>query len=385
MKIAFWGMIEASDSTCPLIRTLQNKGMDIYAFFTISPICYKSPFLSFNGIKPKAGIYKASEFEELAIYSDYMDLNRVFIVNTPYCHSYDPRLWWFTIKVFSFIKKLRANIFHFEWQLYSHNFLLYLLPLKYTMTVHDPISHSSSINSEEFYRKIAFRRAKKYMLLSHALENDFKTKYGIPSEKIFFSHMGEFDFLNLVKPEGNGIKKPFILFWGRIASNKGIDVLCKAMTLVHKQIPDLRLVVAGKGDFYFDFSPYQNLDYIILKHEFISIPALSGLLKDCLFAVVPYIDATQSGVAQTAFSVDVPLIVTNVGDLPQSVTDGITGLVIPPKDSESLAEAIIKLANNPIMLEDYKKNINSLWKPSMQWDEIGDDFVSMFKSVNEEL
>ena len=156
------------------------------------------------------------------------------------------------------------------------------------------------------------------------------------------------------------------------------------MTQVHKQIPDLRLVVAGKGDFYFDYTPFQELDYIILKHEFISIPALSGLLKDCLFAVVPYIDATQSGVAQTAFSVDVPLIVTNVGDLPQSVTDGITGIVIPPKDPESLAGAIVKLASDPILLESFKNNINTLWKPSMQWDEIGDDFVAMFKAVNEE-
>lgn len=381
MKIAFWGMIEASDSTCPLIRTLQSKGLDIYAFFTISPICYKSPFLSFNGIKPKAGIYKASAFEELSTYKDYMDLEKVYIVNTPYYRTFDPRRWLFTIKIFRFIKKLGIDIFHYEWQLYSYNFLLYLLPAKYSMTVHDPIAHSSLNWVEEVYRRIAFKRAKHYMLLSHALEKDFMAKYKISSKHMSFSHMGEFDFLNIVKPEELNIKSPFVLFWGRIASNKGVDILCQAMTLVHERIPDLKIVIAGKGEYYFDVAQYQSLDYFIFKQEFISIPLLTGLLKRCTFAVAPYIDATQSGVVQTAFSAGVPLVVTNVGDLPYTVKNGVTGLVVPPRDPMALAEAIIKLAESPTTIDKFKSNIDQLWKPTMRWDEIGDDFVNMFKIV----
>lgn len=81
----------------------------------------------------------------------------------------------------------------------------------------------------------------------------------------------------------------------------------------------MNLVIAGGGQIYFDFKPYENLNYIKLINEYIPISSLSGLLQNALFAVCPYKDATQSGVVQMAFSANVPLIVTNVGDLPNAV------------------------------------------------------------------
>ena len=107
---------------------------------------------------------------------------------------------------------------------------------------------------------------------------------------------------------------------------------------------------------------------------------LAKLLKNCKFAICPYLDATQSGVVQTAFSADVPLIVTNVGSLPISVKNNITGIVIEPSNVDALAEAILYLYTSDIMLYKFRKNINDIWRPSMQWDSIVLNYVNMYKN-----
>ena len=58
--------------------------------------------------------------------------------------------------------------------------------------------------------------------------------------------------------------------------------------------------------------------------------------------VLPYVDATQSGVTQLAYGFEKPVITTSVGGIPEVVKDGETGLVVPPEDSQALGEAIVR-------------------------------------------
>jgi glycosyltransferase involved in cell wall biosynthesis len=56
--------------------------------------------------------------------------------------------------------------------------------------------------------------------------------------------------------------------------------------------------------------------------------------------VLPYKSATQSGIVQTAFAFGRPVVVTAVGGLPDVVSDGVTGYVVPPEDPPALAAAV---------------------------------------------
>ena len=56
--------------------------------------------------------------------------------------------------------------------------------------------------------------------------------------------------------------------------------------------------------------------------------------------MLPYRSATQSGIVQTAFSFETPVIVTRVGGLPDVVIEGETGYIVPPDDPSALAAAI---------------------------------------------
>lgn len=58
--------------------------------------------------------------------------------------------------------------------------------------------------------------------------------------------------------------------------------------------------------------------------------------------VLPYVSATQSGIVQIAYGFDKPVIATNVGGLPDVVTDGKTGYLVEAENPEKLAEAVCK-------------------------------------------
>lgn len=375
MKVIYFSQTFFSDCDFPLIRQLQKKKVQVYYFMPLPDYLKKQGLVNVKKMKERIGIFKASEYEELNIYKDYIDLNQIFFLNIPiHTRRIIQRIFW----VYVFIKMLfiNADIFHFTWQLSRFEKILYFLPCIKAMTVHDPISHSCITDPmEEKNRKLAFGKASKYILLSKGLVNQFSLKYNISLKNIFFSKMGEFDHLRYLREEKTSINQPYILFFGQITSSKGLEYLCKAMTEVHRNHPNVQLVIAGRGRIYFDYEPFKNLDYIILKNEYLELETISTLLKHALFTVLPYKDATQSGVVQTAFSCNSPLIVTNVGGLPESVKDGITGLVIPPKDVNSLENAINNLLDNSEVLQSFRENIDKIWRPQMDWSIIAEDYI----------
>lgn len=379
MRVIYYSQTFFSDCDFPLIRDLQNKGIDVYYYMPINHFLRRQGIIDIKNLKSKIGIYKASHFEELDEYKHYIDLEKIYFINIPKGTRkiYQYIIW---MMVFLHMFCLKANVFHFTWQLSGLEKILYYLPIKKTMTVHDPLSHSSVTDErEEINRKKAFSMASSYVLLSRALLLDFCEKYHIQESQIHLSHLGEFDHLRFIASNNTFVEKPFISFLGQITSSKGIEYLCEAMVKVHESFPDVKLLIAGRGNMYFDYSPYENKDYIVLENKFLSISEIASILKNTLFVVLPYKDATQSGVVQTAFSCNTPLIVTNVGGLPEAVTDNVTGLVVPPNDSSALATAIERLLSNKSLLERFKSNIDTIWRPTMDWNSISEDFITVWQ------
>jgi glycosyltransferase involved in cell wall biosynthesis len=143
-----------------------------------------------------------------------------------------------------------------------------------------------------------------------------------------------------------------ILFFGFIRKYKGLDLLLQAMSILKSQMPNAKfqlpkLLIAG--EFYEDRKKYDELiaqlyiaDELILKTDFISNSEVKYYLSACDFVIQPYRDATQSGVTPLAYHFEKPMLVTNVGGLPQLVPDGKVGLVCEPTP-ESIASHIIQL------------------------------------------
>ena len=153
------------------------------------------------------------------------------------------------------------------------------------------------------------------------------------------------------------------------------------MKVVHKKIPDVKLLIAGKGNLYFDFTEYRNLDYITLYNDYVPIKQLANFLCNAEFCVCPYVDATQSGVLMTAFSARLPAIVTNVGALPAMVGNNEYGMVVSSKNVNELAEGICSLLSDSRMLEMYKSNISTKWFNENSWEIIADKYILEYQKL----
>ena len=378
MRLVYYTKPFFSDCDFPLIREFQKRGINMRVYIPIRPGHKRAGIIDLKELKRYPCIYKASAYEEFAIYKDYVDLDKIYIINQPENMGglQNRLLWLYTyIHILLFFPK----IFHFNWQLEGRERWLYKLPVVKYMTVHDPISHSSVKNEwEEKSRLLAFKSANHYILLSDVLKDSFSEKYHIPETKIDIARMGEFSHLRSLNTTQRSFDYQYILFFGQILSYKGLEYLCEAMLHVHKKLPDLHLIIAGKGKMYFDYSKYEQLGYIHLDNGFIPIADLTNYIRNSLFVVCPYKDATQSGVVQTCFSCETPMIVTNVGALPKAVIHEETGLVVPPCDVDALASAIIELASHPNKIEHFRDNIIKKWRPSMEWSSIIDIYIKAY-------
>ena len=90
-----------------------------------------------------------------------------------------------------------------------------------------------------------------------------------------------------------------------------------------------------------------NPSFFDVRNRHIPDEEVAELFTDADIVVLPYVEASQSGVLAIAYAFGKPVIVTDVGELASAVEDGKTGLIIPAKDGGALAEAILRLAANP--------------------------------------
>lgn len=147
------------------------------------------------------------------------------------------------------------------------------------------------------------------------------------------------------------------LFFGRLIEYKGIDVLLRSLDKVFLSFPDVKLVLAGRGD----LSKYKDMlikhrDNIEVHNEWIQNVEIDGYFRNVDFVVAPYVDATQSGVVPLSYVFGKPVIVSNSGGLPEQVLDGKTGLIVKQGDSNALASAIISFYSNRNELIEMKKS-----------------------------
>ena len=160
------------------------------------------------------------------------------------------------------------------------------------------------------------------------------------------------------KELGIGNSELVILFFGFIRKYKGLDILFEAMQRLKSQIPNSKFPVRTghpggpipkllvAGEFYEDEKTYQQQidalgirDMLILKTGFIPDSEVKNYFCAADLVIQPYRNATQSGVTPLAYHFEKPMIVTNVGALPDYVPHGKAGLVADPSP-DSLAAAI---------------------------------------------
>ena len=128
-----------------------------------------------------------------------------------------------------------------------------------------------------------------------------------------------------------------LLVFGRLVAYKGVDTALEAFGLLPAELSDVELIVAGRGPLARLGVGQRNVE---VRNEYIPDSDLDSLLRDVRLVLLPYKDATQSGVGLHAVERGVPCVVTAVGGLPELVEDARSSLVVAPEDPQGLAESI---------------------------------------------
>jgi glycosyltransferase involved in cell wall biosynthesis len=259
------------------------------------------------------------------------------------------------------------------------------------LTVHNVISHENSY-AYTMLSGLLFKLGDHFIVHSAANKEKLVKNYKILPEKITQIPLGPLDFhvpnnfnqKSVHKEIGFDKKERIILLFGAIRLYKGIDTALEAFARVHDEIPESRLLIAGKlwvnWDRYDKLIKRLNIEEYVKKH-FGYIPsgdvwrffAVSDLV------ILPYHNFdSQSAIGAIALSFHKPMIVTNVGGLPELVEDN--RYVAPPKDPQSLAQAIIPCLRNKSRLKSMSENSEKI-AAKFAWPIVAEKTWEVYRKV----
>lgn len=211
------------------------------------------------------------------------------------------------------------------------------------------IPHEKRAGDDKFTRYF-IKHVHGFIAMSGTVEKDIRSLCGKPVITIqhpINDNLG--DIISKVEARKTLGLEPagrYILFFGLVRKYKGLDLLLDAMAEAALAELEIKLIVAG--EFYDDPTFYQKKieelglsKRVIIRNEFIPSEDIPGYFCAADLITQTYRTATQSGITQMAYHFNAPMLVTNVGGLPEMVPDGRVGYVVEkkPKDIAKAIEA----------------------------------------------
>jgi alpha-maltose-1-phosphate synthase len=175
-------------------------------------------------------------------------------------------------------------------------------------------------------------------------------------------------------------EKNCILFFGNIREYKGLRYLIEAVPIILREVPDLKVIIAGEGDISEFSSNIKNNENVFEIHnEFISDEKVAELFQRSSAVIMPYIKMSgQSGILNVALAFNKPMIASDVGSIKDIVINGVTGFLIPPKDTCALARATISILKNSQLRQEMEMNLKLKFQ-DLSWDNIAKKHIELFE------
>ena len=243
---------------------------------------------------------------------------------------------------------------------------------KYAFTVHDPAPHPGEPRRAArigIVRRALRRHADLIFTHSPVLVDELRAADEIRGAAVVVPH-GVDDVVAAPLPE-----TPSLLFFGRITHYKGVDTLLEAMPAVWERLPEATLTVAGSGEI-----PDHRLladPRVKLRAEHVPEAAVSELYAASTCVVLPYRQASQSGVGSEAKQHGRAVIATAVGGLPDLIGPDC-GRLVPAEDPAALAEAIVEVVATPGLAETLGRRAAASMRDA-GWKSVGAQTLAAYR------
>jgi glycosyltransferase involved in cell wall biosynthesis len=307
---------------------------------------------------------------------------------------YNP-ITWLTEAVFS-----KTDLFHAQWwslplaAIYACMGAIFKLRNKpVVFTVHNVLSHERS----RLYQLVSswlFKLGDHFIVHTKKNGRQVEERHGISRDCISIIPHGSLDFHVKNHVNRDRIRQEFgldpgdkvVLLFGAIRPYKGVDTALKAFARVLTEVPDARLMVAGK--LWQKWEPSQKLmntlaigNSVKTFLEYIPAGEVYKYFEAADLVILPYHHFdSQSGIGATAVSFRKPMIVSDVGGLPDLVKNG--RYVIPPKDPEALARCMIECLQDKSRLAEMAADAGIV-AAEISWSSIAQKTCAIYHNLLE--
>lgn len=230
-----------------------------------------------------------------------------------------------------------------------------------------------------------FRYCDGFMVMSDTVENDLKSIEPDPnyrkSPHPLYDVFGESIDQRAAKTTLGITEEKVILNFGLIRDYKGLDLLIRSAKILKSQLTNFKILVVGEcyGDKnkYIELAEENNvMDVIDFRFDFVPNERVHEYFCAADVVVLPYKSATQSGVVPIAYHFDRPVVVSNVGGLPEIVEQGKSGFICEP-NPEEIADGIKQYFNQSS--NDFRSFVAE-YKHRFSWSKYADTLLELVQS-----
>jgi glycosyltransferase involved in cell wall biosynthesis len=288
---------------------------------------------------------------------------------------------WLVAQSFArMLKHLQPDILHLD------DVSLRLVPLALIMrrlraiiSVHDPEPHPGEVGWRgKLARRLTYGAARQFVLHNAVQTAAFCARNSVDPSLVRVVRLAAYEvyrhWLNGVPARAG---QPTILFLGRLSTYKGLEHLYAALPHVRREVPDVRVIVAGRpiGGYLMPPAP----DGVEVKSGYVSNAQLAALFQQATVVVCPYTQASQSGVVLTAYGFERPVVATAVGGLVEYVADGSTGFLVPPANPSALGAALVQVLQDEHLRQRLAAGIRDLVATELNWRRVAHSLLDVYQ------
>ena len=252
------------------------------------------------------------------------------------------------------LKKERIDVVLAQYGPVGVSFLPLCIKLEIPLVVHFhgfDASHFETLRKNAEGYKSLFKYAKAIIVVSEKMAAQLLT-LGCPPEKLILNHYGVNSFFYSTKPD---FASDTFLAVGRFVEKKGPEFTIRAFAKLVDRYPQAQLFMTGDGPLLAhckllvqELAMTKNIFFPgILKHEMVAgfMQKSIAFVQHSIVASTGDSEGTPVAIME-ASAAALPVIATRHAGIPDVILDGVTGLLVPEKDIDQMADAMLKLILN---------------------------------------
>lgn len=317
------------------------------------------------------------------------------------------RKFFWVLKYFSWLfmyyAKEKKNIVHVQWLRFPiidgvfFSLSARLFGHKVVYTAHDVLPHDNENYSNRLIFKLIYKTQNFIVVHTEYIRQRIINEFNIKPGKIKVIKHGVYELNGKLDIDPVNFKHKLkireeefvLLFFGMLKKYKGLDLLAESFNMVREQEQfPIRLIVAGEAHDGYEKEIKQIADQHLkeaadLYIRFIKEEELNTFFGAADVTILPYREASQSGVMFMSFAHGVPVIVPDLGGFPDDVIAGKTGLIFEKGNSDELKNRILEAysiwgVNN----ERLKSEIAEITKKKYSWNASAEELKNIYQSIS---